>query len=65
MLLDEAVAFCRASGFQSVFLWTVRDLEAAVHLYRAAGFRLKREETRERWGATVTEQRYELTLGDG
>jgi ribosomal protein S18 acetylase RimI-like enzyme len=64
MLLDEAVAFCRASGFRSVFLWTVRDLEAAVHLYRAAGFGLTREETRERWGATVTEQRYDLLLDE-
>jgi ribosomal protein S18 acetylase RimI-like enzyme len=65
MLLDEALAFCRAGGFSSVFLWTVRGLEAAAHLYRSAGFRVTHEDTRVRWGATVTEQRYELRLGDG
>lgn len=65
MLLDQALAFCRERGFRSVFLWTVRGLEAAAHLYRSAGFRVTREDTRERWGATVTEQRYDLSLGDG
>jgi len=65
MLLDEALAFCRAEGFPSVFLWTVRGLEAAAHLYRSAGFRVTREDTHVRWGATVTEQRYELVLDDG
>jgi ribosomal protein S18 acetylase RimI-like enzyme len=64
MLLDEALAFCRESGFRSVFLLTVRGLEAAAHLYRSAGFRVTREDTHVRWGATVTEQRYDLSLGD-
>jgi len=65
MLLDEALAFCRAAGFSSVFLWTVKGLEAAAHLYRSAGFRVTHEDTRVRWGATVTEQRYDLSLRDG
>lgn len=62
MLLDEALAFCRAEGFRSVFLWTVEGLDAAAHLYRSAGFRVTQEETHVRWGATVTEQRYELDV---
>ena len=61
-LLDEALAFCRAEGFRSVFLWTVRGLEAAAHLYRSAGFRVTREDAHVRWGAAVTEQRYDLIL---
>jgi ribosomal protein S18 acetylase RimI-like enzyme len=64
MLLDDALAFCRASGFRSVFLLTVKGLEAAAHLYRSAGFRVTREDTRLRWGTTVTEQRYDLSLRD-
>lgn len=63
MLLDEALAFCRAEGFRSVFLWTVKGLDAVAHLYRSAGFRVTQEETHVRWGATVTEQRYDLALG--
>lgn len=63
MLLDEALAFCRAEGFRSVFLWTVKGLDAAAYLYRSAGFRVTQEETHVRWGATVTEQRYDLALG--
>jgi len=62
MLLDEALAFCRERGFRSVFLWTVRGLDAAAHLYRAAGFRVTQEETHVRWGASVTEQRYDLDV---
>jgi len=63
-LLDEALAFCRERGFGSVFLWTVRGLDAAAHLYRSAGFAVTEEETHVRWGATLTEQRYDLALGD-
>lgn len=61
-LLEAALAFCRERGFRSVSLWTIRGLEAAVHLYRSAGFRLAEEQTVTRWGTTLTEQRYELDL---
>ncbi|MFL5386539.1 MAG: GNAT family N-acetyltransferase [Longimicrobiaceae bacterium] len=61
-LLDKALAFCRAGGSRSVFLWTVKGLDAAAHLYRSAGFAVTQEETRVRWGAAVTEQRYDLAL---
>lgn len=64
MLLDEALAFCRAGGFPSVFLLTMKGLEAAAHLYRSAGFRVTREDANVRWGAAVTEQRYDLSLRD-
>lgn len=37
-LLDRAMAFCDASGFERVYLWTVDELEAAVHLYEQYGF---------------------------
>jgi GNAT superfamily N-acetyltransferase len=61
-LVRNAIAFCRERGYRSVFLWTVSSLPAAAHLYRAAGFTLTEERTRELWGAVVTEQRYDLAL---
>jgi GNAT superfamily N-acetyltransferase len=61
-LARNAVEFARSAGYRSVFLWTVRELEAAARVYVALGFRVTDESTCERWGATVTEQRYQLDL---
>lgn len=62
LLAEEALSFCRASGYSRVFLWTVSALEAAARIYRSLGFQMTEENTHELWGATVTEQRYDLTL---
>lgn len=62
-LLGEAVAFCAARGYESVFLWTVAALTAAAHLYRAAGFEKVEEQAGRRWGVEVVEERYLLRLG--
>ena len=59
---EEAIGFSRASEYKSVFLWTVRELQAAAGLYNSLGFRLTDEKRRVLWGSTVTEQRYELKL---
>ena len=61
-LMDGAIASCREHGFKKVTLWTISELKAAAHLYRQAGFKITREETHEIWGATRTEQEYELIL---
>ncbi|HLZ71973.1 MAG TPA: GNAT family N-acetyltransferase [Dehalococcoidia bacterium] len=61
-LLDEALAFCRASEYTSVYLWTVSLLTAAGRRYRAAGFRKTEEQTHALWGTVVTEERYDLAL---
>lgn len=61
-IVEEAIAFCRASGYASLFLWTVEGLDASAALYASLGFRLVRSEPRELWGAHVVEQRYELAL---
>lgn len=61
-LIDSAIAFCRERGFKKVTLWTISELKAAAHLYRQAGFVVTREATHEIWGATRTEQEYELNL---
>jgi ribosomal protein S18 acetylase RimI-like enzyme len=36
--MQRAMEFCQVNGYDRVFLWTVDELEAAVHLYRAFGF---------------------------
>ena len=61
-LIDGAIAFCREHGFKKVALWTISELKAAAHLYRQAGFVVTREETHTIWGATRSEQEYELIL---
>ncbi len=62
LLMDEALAFCREQSYRHVFLWTEASLTVAAKLYVSAGFRLTEEKTHEFWGASVTEQRYDLTL---
>jgi GNAT superfamily N-acetyltransferase len=59
-LLEEAVAFARDEGYVSIFLWTVSALEAAAHLYRAAGFVKVEEVPGTPWGVPVVEEKYVL-----
>lgn len=61
-LIDGAIAFCRERGFKKVNLWTISELKTAAHLYRQAGFVVTREESHTIWGASRTEQEYELNL---
>ena len=62
-LVGEALGFCRAAGYRSVFLWTVGGLDAAAHLYVAHGFRkTETRPTARLWGADLSEERYDLTL---
>jgi len=61
-LVDEALAFCRANGYASVLLWTEGSLETATTLYRKFGFKRTETKTSGIWGATRTEERYDLSL---
>lgn len=61
-LVEDAVDFCRSSGYASVFLWTIDFLGAALKLYTAAGFTLTETNTHQIWGKTLTEERYDLKL---
>jgi len=61
-LLENAVAFCRKSGHEKVFLWTFQGLNAARKLYESKGFKLVKEHPVDQWGGTITEQRFELIL---
>jgi ribosomal protein S18 acetylase RimI-like enzyme len=61
-LLEEALGFSKARGYESIFLWTVSALTAAAQLYRAAGFEKVEERPGRHWGVTVVEERYVLRL---
>jgi GNAT superfamily N-acetyltransferase len=62
MLMEEAISFSKANGYSMIFLWTTSNLTAAAKIYESFGFQITEETTHEAWGATVTEQRYELSL---
>lgn len=62
-LLGEALAFCRAAGYRSVYLWTVTGLDAAARLYLEAGFhKTETKPPAQLWGVRLSEERYDLTL---
>ena len=61
-LMDDAIAFCRAKDYSSIFLWTEDLLKPAAKLYKSKGFQLTEEKTHEIWGTELTEQRYGLKL---
>ncbi len=61
-LASEAVVFSREKGYQSLFLWTVRGLEAAAHIYRSLGFVCTEAKENRIWGRTLVEERYQLNL---
>ncbi len=58
-LLEEVFQFCRERKYRKVFLWTVRDLIVAAHLYTCFGFRKTEERTHPLWGKVLTEERYD------
>jgi N-acetylglutamate synthase-like GNAT family acetyltransferase len=61
-LVEEALGFCRDSGYSSVFLWTVNTLPIAAQLYQSMGFKQTKELTHTLWGSVVTEVKYVLVL---
>ena len=61
-LMEEAIRFSKANGYAMIFLWTASALTAAAKIYESFGFHITEETTHELWGATVTEQRYELNF---
>jgi len=61
-LLAQAVEFSRGCGYRSIVLWTVRALDAAARLYRAAGFARTEVKPGRHWGVDVIEEKYELSL---
>ena len=61
-LLERALQYCRAQGYQLVYLWTETALKTAGRMYRAFGFVSTEEKAHALWGKSVTEVRYDLEL---
>jgi N-acetylglutamate synthase-like GNAT family acetyltransferase len=61
-LLKDALRFCRARKYRTVFLWTTSELAGAAHLYARFGFRKTERKTHRMWGRKLTEERYDLLL---
>jgi DNA-binding MarR family transcriptional regulator/GNAT superfamily N-acetyltransferase len=57
-LLDAAMDFVDANGFNETHLWTFSGLNAARHLYQTRGFALVEEYAGSQWGRKVLEQRF-------
>jgi DNA-binding MarR family transcriptional regulator len=49
-LVDECIRFARAKGYRSMMLWTQSDLDAAIHIYAARGFVLKKQDRHDSFG---------------
>jgi DNA-binding MarR family transcriptional regulator/GNAT superfamily N-acetyltransferase len=61
-LVDEAVAFSRASGYARMRLWTQETLVSARRIYAAAGFKCVDSEPHESFGKQLVSEFWELDL---
>ena len=60
--MEESIRYCRAEGFNMVYLWTVKGLDCAIWLYESVGFTRVAEKTIGEWGKTSLEIRFDLHL---
>jgi GNAT superfamily N-acetyltransferase len=61
-LVEESIGYCRAGGFDLVYLWTVDGLDRAISIYESVGFTRVAEKTIEEWGRRGIEVRFDLDL---
>lgn len=59
LLLERAMSFVDAAGFERTRLWTFKSLDAARYIYEKYGFELVRENPGKQWGTEVIEQEFE------
>jgi GNAT superfamily N-acetyltransferase len=64
-LVQTAIKFARAAGYERMVLWTNHPLVAARRIYLASGFRLVGEEPHHSFGLDLVGQTYALELGRG
>jgi len=61
-MVNELIAFARASGYYTLRLWTQSILLAARHIYAQAGFKLVAEEPNHAFGHDLVSETWELRL---
>jgi DNA-binding MarR family transcriptional regulator/N-acetylglutamate synthase-like GNAT family acetyltransferase len=61
-LVAECVKFARQSGYRKITLWTHRQLNAARHLYREAGFQLVHKQPVHSFGLDLVDETWDLHL---
>ncbi len=61
-LVDECIGFARAKGYKTLTLWTNDVHVSALNIYKAAGFRLVKEEEHHSFGKDLVGQNWDLDL---
>lgn len=62
LLVRECVDFARKCGYRQLTLWTNSLLDAARHIYEAAGFQLVKEEAHTSFGHKLVGQYWQLNI---
>ncbi|MGE5702830.1 MAG: GNAT family N-acetyltransferase [Clostridia bacterium] len=61
-LVQTVIDFCREKQYETIQLWTNRDLTAARALYEKFGFAIQETRTQVLSGQELVEERWELSL---
>lgn len=61
-LMQLFMEFLHEKGYNSAYLWTTHELDAAASLYKRYGFTLTEENPSTNFGKPVREQRYDLVI---
>ena len=64
-LMGLYMAFLKQAGYRRTYLWTTREQETAIALYKRYGFELTEEVASDTFGKALYEQKYELGLASG
>ena len=64
-LMGLYMAHLKQVGYRSTYLWTTREQQTAIALYRRYGFELTEEVASDTFGKALYEQKYELRLTPG